>query len=46
MSLVHEIICESVKTRDMDSLNKALQIVFPDRMENKELVVYESKIIW
>ena len=41
MSLVHEIICESVKTRDMDSLNKALQIVFPDRMENKELVVYE-----
>lgn len=41
MSLVHEIICESVKTRDMDSLNKALHIVFPDRMENKELVVYE-----
>ena len=41
MSLAHEIICESVKTRDMDSLNKALQIVFPDRMENKELVVYE-----
>jgi hypothetical protein len=41
MSLAHEIICESVKTRDMDSLNKALHIVFPDRMENKELVVYE-----
>lgn len=41
MSLVHEIICESVKTRDMDSLNKALHIVFPDRMENKELLVYE-----
>ena len=41
MSLVHEIISKSVKTRDMDSLNKALQIVFPDRMENKELIIHE-----
>ena len=41
MSLVHEIISKSVKTRDMDSLNKALHIVFPDRMENKELIIHE-----
>ena len=41
MSLVHEIVCESVKTRDADSLNRALQIVFPDKMKNVELVIHE-----
>lgn len=41
MSLVHEIICESVKTRDMDSLNKALHIVFPDKMKDTELIIHE-----
>ena len=41
MSLIRELIEVSIKNRDSNNLNQTLQIVFPNQMEDKELIIHE-----